>query len=367
MRSVLTDQTFYGQLIATLTLDLVVPAANADLNIKVDTAAYAGRVSFYSGAVKVFHLGKTTGNGFNIKSFDTTTGAIIGDVMNVAANTNAPVFPGAASVSMPAQTSYFTVDADSLFAGLYRWTRGGLNRYQMQMGANAESGSNAGSPFNFNAYNDAGTLLGNIWSVVRSTQVQTFGQIPAHPTAADGDNTTQSATTAYAVKAAPNASYRNILDCSASHTAARVAGTYWLGQGDPAGITGVGTLYPPNVLYIDPGDYPSVNGLTTKLRLRIGLAVNDVAPTGNYTFGLYPVTRPATSGAAGLCTYTMGTVVAGSTVAINTPAADSNNNVVSADFAIPAAGFYVMGFVSSAAVAASSHIHIGAVLQQRNT
>lgn len=186
-------------------------------------------------------------------------------------------------------------------------------------------------------------------------------------TPAAGDNSEKCATTQYVIGAVPNASYRNILDCSSSHTAARAAGTYWLGQGVAAGVTGVGTLYPPNVLYIDPGDYPTVNGLTTKLRLRIGLAVNDVAPTGNYTFGLYPVTRPGTSGAAGLCTYTMGTVVAGSTAAVNAPAADSNNNIVGADFAIPAAGFYVIGFVSTAAVAASSHLHICAVLQQRNT
>lgn len=189
---------------------------------------------------------------------------------------------------------------------------------------------------------------------------------PTAPTPAAGDNDTSIATTAYAMAAAPNASYRVLLDCSGSHTAARVAGTYWLGQGDPAGISGTGTLYPPNLIYIDPADYPTVNGLATKLRVRAVLAANDVAPTGTFTFGLYPVTTPATSGAAGLRVWTLGTVVPGSTVAIATPAADSANNAVGADFAVPAAGLYVLGFVASGAVAASSHLHISAALQQRN-
>jgi hypothetical protein len=174
------------------------------------------------------------------------------------------------------------------------------------------------------------------------------------------------ASQAYAVAAAPNSSYRTIMDCTGSHTAARAAGTYWIGQGDPLGVSGTGTLYPANVMYIDPADYPTVNALTTKLRIRAVVEANDVAPGGSYTFGLYPVTRPATSGGAGLVIYTMGTVISGSTVAV-TPAADSQNNVVGSDFAIPAAGFYVIGVVTSANVATSAHVHISASLQLRNT
>lgn len=164
----------------------------------------------------------------------------------------------------------------------------------------------------------------------------------------------------------PNASYRVILDSTGSHIAARTANTYGLGQGQPAAITGVGTLYALNTIYIAAADYPSVNGLATKLRVRAVMAVNDVAPTGNYTFGLHPVTRPATSGGAGLCIYTIGAAVSGSTVALNTPAADSLNNVAGADFAIPADGFYVLGFVSTGTVATSSHSHISMSLQMRN-
>ena len=164
----------------------------------------------------------------------------------------------------------------------------------------------------------------------------------------------------------PVASYRTLLDSTGSHIAARVAGTYGLGQGQPAAISGTGTLYALNTLYLDPNDYPSATTLATKLRIRVALMVNDVAPTGNYTFGLHPITRPATSGGAGLCIYTIGAAVAGSTVAVNTPAADSANNAVGSDFAIPAAGFYALGFVSTATVATSSHLHISAALQLRN-
>ena len=169
------------------------------------------------------------------------------------------------------------------------------------------------------------------------------------------------------VAAVPNASYRTILDCTASHIAARVAGTYWLGQGQPAGITGTGTLYAPNLIYITAADFPTLDGVAPKLRIRAQLYTNDVAPTGNYTFGLYPVTRPGTSGGAGLCIYAMGTVVAGSNGAVFTgPAADGLHQAVGADFAVPANGHYVLGFVSTANVAANAHVQISASLQMRN-
>jgi hypothetical protein len=160
--------------------------------------------------------------------------------------------------------------------------------------------------------------------------------------------------------------YRTILDSSGSHIAARVAGTYGFGQGDPAAITGTGTLYPLNTIYIDSADYPSVNALAAKLRVRAQLYVNDVAPTGNFTFGLHPVTRPATSGGAGLVIYTIGAAVSGSTVTVNTPAADSSNILAGSDFALPANGHYVLGVVTTATVATSSHLHMSASLQMRN-
>ena len=162
-------------------------------------------------------------------------------------------------------------------------------------------------------------------------------------------------------------SYRGIFNCGGSHTAAQVAGTYALPFGEALVVSGTGSLYPVAIIYLDPADYPAVGALTAKLRVRAQLAVNDVAPTGNFTVGLYPVTRPATSGGAGVDIYTLGTVVAGSTVAQNTPAADSHNNMAGSDFAVPTAGFYCIGVVTTATVAASSHLHLSAQLQLRYT
>lgn len=190
---------------------------------------------------------------------------------------------------------------------------------------------------------------------------------PTAPTQAAGDNSTKIASTAYARAAAPNASYRTILDCTGSHTAAKVAGLYGMGQGDPIAVSGTGILYPLNVIYIAAADYPTVDGLAAKLRIRAQIYTNDVAPTGNFTFGLYPITRPATSGAAGVCIYTIGTLIVGSNGAtFVTPAADGLLNAVGSDFALPADGHYIIAVLTTATVAASAHMHLSAQLQLRN-
>jgi hypothetical protein len=164
-----------------------------------------------------------------------------------------------------------------------------------------------------------------------------------------------------------NASYRLVAQASGSHIAARVAGTYAMPAGEALARSGTGTLYPITVIPIVAADFPTVGGVTTKLRIRGQVFVNDVAPTGNFTFGLYPITRPATSGGAGLNIYTLGTVIAGSDGAtVADPAADSANNLVGADFALPADGLYVIGVVTTATVAVSSHLHLNAQLQMRN-
>lgn len=196
----------------------------------------------------------------------------------------------------------------------------------------------------------------------------TFTGTPLAPTAAAGTNTTQLASTAFVTAINNNGSYRNLLEANASHIAGRVAGTYALAGGNAAAISGTGTLYPIASLHIVGADFPTVNGIATKLRIRAQLYVNDVAPTGNFTFGLYPITRPATSGGAGLNIFTLGTVVAGSNGATFTaPAADLLGGAVGADFAIPADGHYALGVVTTGTVAASSHVHLHAQLQMRNT
>jgi hypothetical protein len=157
--------------------------------------------------------------------------------------------------------------------------------------------------------------------------------------------------------------YRTLLDSSGSHIAGRVAGTYGFGQGDPLAISGTGILYPLNIIQITAADYPAIGALAAKLRVKATVNCNDVAPGHNFVFGLHPITRPATSGGAGLCIYTIGAAVAGSTIAANTPAADSSAVFTSGDFALPADGQYVMGAVTNNTTAVSAHVHLSAALQ----
>ena len=161
--------------------------------------------------------------------------------------------------------------------------------------------------------------------------------------------------------------YRIILDSSGSHIAAKVAGTYGMGQGDPLAVTGTGTLYPLNTIYIAAADYPTIDGKVTKLRIRAIVECNDVAPfTGTFKIGLHPVTRPGTSGGAGVCIYTIGSPATGSQVTGTNLAADSQNQLVGSDFDLPTDGFYVIAVVTSGTMATSSHVHISASLQIHN-
>ena len=165
-----------------------------------------------------------------------------------------------------------------------------------------------------------------------------------------------------------NSVYRTLLDSTGSHIAAKAAGTYGIPQGNPLAVSGTGTLYALNTIYIDSNDYPTIDGKVSKLRVRCIIVCNDVAPfTGTFVCGLHPVTRPATSGGTGLCIYTIGTAVTGSTVTGTNLTADSINNLVGSDFALPTNGFYTLAIVTNATMATSSHVHISASLQIHNT
>jgi len=164
----------------------------------------------------------------------------------------------------------------------------------------------------------------------------------------------------------PNATWRALLTVSGSHTAGKFAGTYTFGAGDPLVLAASGSLTPISTVYLDPADYPTINSVATIARLRVQLYTNDVAPTGNFTIGLYPITRPAASGTAGQCRYTLGTVISGSTVLFTAPAADGLLTGVSTSFALPAAGHYAIAVVTTANVAANAHLHMCATLAMRN-
>lgn len=164
----------------------------------------------------------------------------------------------------------------------------------------------------------------------------------------------------------PNKIWRVLLAVSGSHTALRGAGTYAFGVGDPLALASLGTLYPLSTIFLDPAELIAMQGVATTLRIRAQLYTNDVAPGGNYTVGLHSITRPSVSGTAGQCRYTLGAAVAGSQVTFAAPVADSLLSAVSASFAVPAAGHYVIGLVTTATVASSAHVHLGACLAMRN-
>jgi hypothetical protein len=211
----------------------------------------------------------------------------------------------------------------------------------------------------------AGAFQDSPISVANATGIATFTASPIVPTPTAGDNSTKTATTAYVRTAISVSRYENLLQVGASHTAGAVAGTYGLGFGNVAAVSGTGTLYQLGILHYVAADYPTtIDGLSPKLRIRAQVNCNDVAPTGNFTFGMYPITRPATSGGAGLCIYTIGTVVSGSNGStVSTPAADSQNSLVGSDFTPPADGQYIIAVVTTATVAASAHVHLNAILQ----
>lgn len=162
----------------------------------------------------------------------------------------------------------------------------------------------------------------------------------------------------------PGGMYRTVLDSSGSHAAAKAAGTYGMGQGDPLVVTATGVLYPLNTIYLAAADFATTAG--TYLRVRAQLYTNDVAPTGNFTIGVHPVSRPATSGAAGLLIYTIGAAVANSAVTFTAPPADGALASTGSDFPLPADGHYALGVVATATVAVSAHVHVSAQLQIRN-
>lgn len=196
-------------------------------------------------------------------------------------------------------------------------------------------------------------LQSSVWTPLSS------GPVPA------AINPAELVTTSIVTTIVPNASYRTILQASGSHIAGRVAGKYALAIGNPLAISGTGTLYPLQLININATDYPVINGVATKLRVRAIVSVNGVAPTGNFTVGLYPVTSGA--GGAGVKIYTLGTLVPGSgSSTVTAPIASSMSSVVSFDFTLPADGIYCIGVVTTTTVAASSLVHINASLQMRN-
>jgi hypothetical protein len=131
--------------------------------------------------------------------------------------------------------------------------------------------------------------------------------------------------------------------------------------------TGIGTAtgegHPPELFLLDDADY-AVSGRTTKLRISAQVAANATSPgTITLTFGLYPVT---VAGGADTLTYSLGTVVTGSTAVATNPSASTITSAVGSDFNVPADGTYALGVVTSAALPNNCAVSVHAQLQLRH-
>jgi hypothetical protein len=142
------------------------------------------------------------------------------------------------------------------------------------------------------------------------------------------------------------------------------AGTFLLGAGSTgAGVEHTSATAGLAAFYLNPADYEesAVNKRTVKLNIQGTLITNATAPGITFTIGLYPVSAPA--GAEAVVSVTLGSVVAGSTVAFATPAKETASEANSGLFACPSAGFYAIGVVASGSATAKASAAIRANLQ----
>ena len=113
--------------------------------------------------------------------FDKAGGTITGDVNLSKAN---PAFVFRRSAAGQSTAIWSSVGAAA------RWLLNFGN-------ATAESGANAGSDLVLSRYADAGTLIGNIFTITRSTGVVAFTVSPTGPTPGVGNDSISLATTAF--------------------------------------------------------------------------------------------------------------------------------------------------------------------------
>lgn len=114
--------------------------------------------------------------------------------------------------------------------------------------------------------------------------------------------------------------------------------------------------------YFDDADY-LITGKTLKMRLRSQIAVNGTKPTIKFTVGLYPI---SSSGGAEILLITAGSVVSGSTIEFNEPAASTITQNVTSDFTIPSDGAYALGVTVSGDINTNSQVKINTQVQVRN-
>lgn len=162
-------------------------------------------------------------------------------------------------------------------------------------------------------------------------------------------------------------SYRLVQNARTSLYEAVAAGTYQFGTAaisttEKGVVSGSSTReFLTHFFYFAAADY-TTTGRTQKLRVRSQIAVNATKPTLKFTVGLYPIT---VAGGVNALSITLGTVVSGSTIEFNEPAASTIGQGNSGDFTVPSDGAYAFGVVTSGALTANSAVNVSAQLQSR--
>ena len=122
----------------------------------------------------------------------------------------------------------------------------------------------------------------------------------------------------------------------------------------------------PSLVFLSSADYSLPSSRAKKLRLQIFVSTNDtqIHPTGtSISVGLYPITRPSTSGGNAKVIYQRGSLVTGSETTITNLIVDSTLKQTSLLFDFPPDGLYAVGLRLSGTVVASAALHVDTKLQ----
>jgi len=111
--------------------------------------------------------------------------------------------------------------------------------------------------------------------------------------------------------------------------------------------------------YLEPDDY-----IGTKLRMRLSTLSNDVASTSDYTVSLHQILT--VTGGAAVVGFTVGPAIAGSTITITQPGANTALHTEGEEFSWPSvSGWFVFRIVNSVTGAASSSVQLLIQLEVR--
>lgn len=166
----------------------------------------------------------------------------------------------------------------------------------------------------------------------------------------------------FAASAGMYTAYRTIAQAQGQALGAINAGTYLL-VGASLVLSGQGSNTFNLPFRLAAADF-AIPGRTTKLRLRAQAFANGTASGITFTVGLYPVS--SVGGGSNLVAFTLGSVIAGSTVPFASPGVNSENEGNSGDFNFPSDDNYLLGVVLSGSLPVSSSVVLAAQLQVRH-